>query len=129
MSYVTANYDGSVEGKAGRNRIFGKFSADFRHRTVKVNPDCIALTGIAEFLRNQFVRFVIHLLNPDSVCIDFCLDVAVGRAADTHTNRARSTKTDRAACTVARKADDADIVSHIFTAELCSEADFVGFLK
>ena len=115
---VTAYYDGSIEAQAGADRIFRKNLADLGHRLVEIDPDSLALARIAVLFRDEFVRLVVHLFDPDTVGIDLRLDVAVCGAADS--------KADRAACAVTRKTDDTDVVSKILAAELCSEADLLS---
>jgi hypothetical protein len=88
---------------------------------VEVNAYSITLAGIAELLRDEGSRVVVHLLDPDTVFVDLTLDVTVSRAAHT--------QTDRAASAVAWETDDADIVCHILATELCTKTDLIGLLE
>ena len=118
---VAAYDDGAVEAQAGAYRVLGKLSEDFLHRLVEVDSYSLALTCIAELLRDELVWLVVHLLDPDTVSVDLGLDVAVCRAA--------YAKAYRTAGTVTRESYDTDVVGHILASELGSEADFVGLLK
>jgi hypothetical protein len=118
---VAAHDDGAVEREASADRILGKDLADIRHRLVEVDANSITLAGIAELLRDERSRVVVHLLDPDTVFVDLTLDVTVSRAAHT--------KTDWAASAVAWKTDNADIVRHILATELCTKTDLVGLLE
>ena len=53
--------------------------------------------------------------------VDLTLDVTVGRARNAQTYRTR--------CTVTRQTNDTDIMSQIFTAELCTEANPMSFFQ
>ena len=64
---------------------------------------------------------IVKLLDPDTVLIDLGLDVAVGRARNPHSYGTR--------CAVTRQTNDADIMSKIFSAELCAETYFTGFFE
>ena len=117
MSYITGYDNRTVEAKSGADRIFGELCENLRHRAVKINLHGIPFSGIAKLLRNQFIRLIIHLLNPDTVGIDLGFDVSVCRAADSQTNRATGT--------MARKPDDTDIMSEIFSSELGTKANLM----
>ena len=121
MGNVAGYDDGAVEAQAGAYGILAELCENLAHRAVEVNLHGLALAGIAQGLRDEFVRLVVHLLDPNTVSVDFCLDVAVGRAADA--------EADRAACAVSRKADYSHVVSEILAAELCAEANFVSLLE
>ena len=58
---------------------------------------------------------------PDTVLVDLCLDVAVGRAAHA--------ETDRAAGTVTGQADHTHVVGEVLTTELCAEANLMSFFE
>ena len=117
VSDVTSHDDGAVQAETCGNRVFGEFFENLGHRLVQVDLHSVALACIAELCRDESCRIVIELLDPDTVFIDLGLDVAVSRAA--------YAKSDRAACTMTRKPYDTDVVSEVFAAELCAEADFV----
>ena len=79
VGYVSGYYNGSVEAETGRYRILGEYLQDLRDRLVEVNLNCIAFSCLAEFFRNEPARVVVQLFDPDTVLIDLCLDVTVGR--------------------------------------------------
>ena len=88
---------------------------------VQINLNHIAFTGFTEFCRNQLTRFIIHLFNPDTIFIDLTFYITVSRTGNAQTDRTRST--------VTRQADDADIVSHILTTKLCTQANLISFFQ
>ena len=118
---VAAHDYGSVEAEPGTYRILRQLLADLAHRTVEIHLHDISLTCIAEFLRDEFIWFVVHLLYPYAVFVDLRLDVPVGGAAHT--------ESDRAACAVARQSYHAYVVSHILSSELGAETYLAGLLK
>ena len=98
MSDVTSHDDGTLQVYTGAYWILAQLSTNCVDTLVEVNLDTLGtLTWVAELLRNQLCWVLVHLLQPDTVLVDLSLDVAVGRAAYTHT--------DRAACTVTRQTD------------------------
>ena len=113
MCNVAAYDDGSVQRQTGRNRILSQHLQDVGHRLVQVNLYNVAFASLAKFGGNQFARVAVQLLNPDTFAIDFTLDVTVGRAGNTQTNGAGST--------VTRQTNDANIVSQVLAAELCTD--------
>jgi hypothetical protein len=115
---VAGNDDGTAEAEPGRNRIFGKFLEDFGHWLVEVDLDAAAFARPAELLRDETARIIVEFLDPDTVLVDLCLDVAVCGAA--------YAETDRAARSMARQTYDTDVMSHVFAAELSAEADLAG---
>ena len=119
VSDITAYDDRTVQRQTGSYRIFIQFFQDFGHRLVQVDLDSIAFTCLAQFSRNQFARMAVQLLNPDTVFIDLTLHVTVSRTTDT--------QTDRTGSTVARQADDTDIMCQILSSELCTQTDIVYF--
>ena len=118
---IASHNNRTRQRNAGRDRVLGQFLADFAHRLVQIDLDRSAFTGFAEFFRNQFAGVGIEFFNPDAVLVDLGFDVAVSRAAHTHA--------DRAACTVAGQTDHANVVSHVFTAELSAQADVLCSFK
>ena len=88
MGNVAAYDNGALEIYAGRNRIFAQFLAYGIHAHVQVYLDTLtALARITQLLRNQLCRILVHLLYPDAVTVDLCLDIAVSAAAHAHTYR------------------------------------------
>ena len=79
MSYIASNDDGTIETYASRYRILRQFLTNLADRLVKVYLYGIALTCLTQCLWYQLVWFVVHLLNPDTILVDLCLDVTVGR--------------------------------------------------
>ena len=77
--------------------------------------------GVAEVFGDEAAGVVVEFLDPDAVAVDFALDVAVGRARNPHSYGTR--------CAVTRQTNDADIMSKIFSAELCAETYFTGFFE
>ena len=119
---VACHDDGAVEAYARCYRILGEFGAYGIDALVEIDLNSFAtLAGFAILFGDKLGGIVVHFLNPDTVFIDFSLDVTVGRARYSHA--------DGAACTVAWQADNANIVSQILAAELCSKAYFVGLDK
>ena len=121
MSDIAAYDDGAVEAQTCTDGVFGQDRANILHRLVEVNAYGIAFASLTEFFGNQRSRVVVQLLDPDTVLVDFALDVAVGRAA--------YAKADRAAGTVTRQTNHAHVVRHILAAELCTQADLVCLLQ
>ena len=122
MSDVTSHDDGSLQVDTGADRILAQLSAYSVDTLVEVDLDTLGtLSRVAEFLRNQLCWVLVHLLQPDTVLVDLSLDVAVGRAAYTHT--------DRAAGTMTRQTDDTDVVSQVLTTKLCTQANFVSLIE
>ncbi len=76
---------------------------------------------MTQLFGNQFAGELVEFFDPYTVAVDLRLDVAVGRAAHSHTHGA--------ACAVARHADHADVVSEILAAELCAETQAMGCLE
>ena len=115
MGYVTGYDDRSVEAHAGADRVLRELGTDGVDALVKVDHDALgAFTCTTVLLGDELGRIGIHLFDPHSVRVDLALDVAVRRTADSHAYRA--------AGTVARKADDTDIVGQILASELCTES-------
>ena len=113
---VTAYDDGSIQRQTGGNRILGQFLQNIGHRLVQVNLHHVAFTGLYGVLSGiSSPGLLSRLFNPDTFFIDFTLDVTVGRAGNTQTHGTGRT--------VTRQADDAYVVSQIFTAELGTEAN------
>ena len=73
----------------------------------------------SELFRDEFGGVGVHLFKPDSVAIDFSLDVTVGRATYSHS--------DGAAGSVSRQSHDAYIVSESLSAKLCAKPYFLSF--
>ena len=76
---------------------------------------------MTHFFRDEFARITVQFFNPDTFFVDLTLDVTVGRARNAQTYRTR--------CTVTRQTNDTDIMSQIFTAELCTEANPMSFFQ
>ena len=121
MSDVTTHDDSAVQRQAGGNRILSQLFQDIFHRLVQINLHHITLTGFTEFGRNQFTRIAVELFNPDTVLVDFTLDVTVGRAGNAQAYRTRST--------VTRQTDNTYIMSQILTSELCTKTNSVSFFQ
>jgi hypothetical protein len=80
VSDVAAYDDCSVEGEARAHWVLAELLANLVHWAVEVYAHHFALACVAEFFWDEFVWFVVHLLDPDTVLVDLTLDVAVGRA-------------------------------------------------
>ena len=88
MCNITAYNNGSLEIDTGRNRVLAQFPAYGVHAHVQIYLDTFAaFTRVAQFLGNQLCRVLVHLLYPDTVLVDLCLDIAVCTATDAHTYR------------------------------------------
>ena len=94
---------------------------DLAHRLIQVDAYHLAFAGLTQMFRDIFSRIALQLLDPDTVAVDFRLDVAVGGAGDAHA--------DRAGGAVARQTDHPDIVGEVFPAELRAEAEVLRFLQ
>ena len=121
VRYVATHDDGAVQTEACAYGVLGQYLADVGHGLVEVDPHHVALAGIAQLGGYQFIRLVVHLLNPDALLVDLALDIAVGRAAYAQTYGA--------AGTVTGQTHHADIVGHVLAAELCTQANLVGLLQ
>ena len=116
---VACHDDRTVQAHTGRNGILGQLSTYGIDTLVEIDGDALGtLTRLCVLLGNQLSGVGIHLLNPDTVLIDLSLDVAVSRAAHTHTDRTGSAMTGQT--------DHADVVSQVLATELCTESDLVG---
>ena len=118
-----AGYDNStLQVNASTYRIFAQLCTYRVNTLIQVYFDSLsAFTRLTQFFGYQFRRIAIHLFKPDTVFINFSLDVTVGRATNTHT--------DRTACSVARQTNHADIVCQVLTAELSSKTNLVSFFE
>ena len=115
---VACHDDRSLEVYTGRNRIFRQFCANSVDTLVEIDLYTLAtFTRTAILLRYQLCGVVIHLLQPDTIFVDLCLDVTVGRTAHTHTNGAGSAMT--------WQTDHADIMSQVLSSELCTQSDLM----
>ena len=122
VSDVAGNDDGTLEVNASAYGIFCKLGTHGINTLVKVYLYALgALARTAQLLGDKLCGVLVHLLKPDTVLVDFCLYVSVGRAAHTHT--------DRTACSVAWQADNSDVVGKMLASELCSESNLVCFLQ
>ena len=119
VSNVACYDNGTVEAYTGRNRIFGQFLANISNRLVEVDLDSIPFTCLTQGFRNQFVRFVVHLFNPETFLVDLGFDVTVGRTTNAHTYRARTS--------VAWQAYYADVMADVLASELSAQTDAVSF--
>ena len=59
---------------------------------------------------NILPRIVFEFFQPDTVLVNFCFDIAIGRTGERHSYRAGTT--------VTRQTNDANIMSEIFTSKL-----------
>ena len=121
MSNVTTHDDGAVQAQACAHRILAQNLAHLAHGLVEVNLHGLALAGIAQFLGNQLIGFIIEFLDPDTIFVNLSLDVAVGRTTDTQTDGAR--------CAMTGQTHHAHVVCHALAAELCAQTDVAGLLK
>ena len=121
MRNIASYNNRAVERKTGTNRVFGENLANIRHRLIKVNLYGIALTCCTQFFRDKAGRIRIHLLNPNTVFIDFALDIAVGRAAYAKADGARSA--------MSRQTHYAHVMRHVLSAELRTKTNLVAFLQ
>ena len=121
MRNVATHDDGAVERKASRNGVLVKFSKNFGHGAIEVNLHRFTLTSLAIFFGDEATGVVIEFFNPDTVFVDFALDVAVGRATHTKTHRARSS--------VARKANHTNVVGKVFTTKLRTKTNLASFFE
>ena len=122
MSNVASHDDGTLQINTGANWILAQLSTYCVNTLVEVDFNTLCtLAWLAKLFRNQLCWVLIHLLQPDTVLVDFSLDVAVGRAAYTHT--------DRTAGTMTWEANYADVVSQVLATKLCTQADFVSLFK
>ena len=121
VSDVTSHNQCTFQVQTGFDRVFGQRSQNFVHTLVEVDIYCGRHCGC--LCGQVFRRLFFELLQPDTVGIDFGLDVTVGATTYTNTNGARSG--------VARHTDYANVVNKVFTAKLCTDtallADFEHF--
>jgi len=73
---------------------------------------------VVEFFGDELSGVAFEFFEEEAVFGDFCFRLAVGRTGDA--------KTDGAGGTVARKADDADVVGKVFATKLGTNADFAS---
>ena len=118
---VATHDDGAVERKTSRHGILVEFGKNFGHGAIEVNLHRFTLTSLAIFFGDEATGVIIEFFNPDTIFVDFALDVAVGRATHTKTYGARST--------VARKANHADVVGKVFTTKLRTKTNLASFFK
>ena len=122
MCNVASHDDSSLQVDTGAHRILRQFGANSINTLVEVDLYTLrSFTRIAHLSRDELCGVVVHLLKPYTVLVDLCLDVAVGRAAHTHT--------DGAAGTMARQTDDTDVVGEILTTKLCSKSNLVSLFE
>ena len=110
-----------LKRQTSRHGILVEFSKNFGHRAIEVNLHRFTLTSLAIFFGDEATGVVIEFFNPDTVFVDFALDVAVGRATHTETHRARST--------VTRKANHTDVVGKVFPPKLRTKTDLASFFE
>ena len=114
--------DGAIEAYTCRNGIFSQFGTHCINAFVKVYFYAFsAFSWLAVSFWYKLRGVVVHLLQPNTVAVYLCLDVSVGRTAYSHAYRA--------ACAMARKANHPDVMSQVFTAELCTESYLMSLIK
>ncbi len=118
---VASYNDGAVQREACANRVLRQYIAYIPHGLVEVDAHGIAFACLPKLGGNQTARVVVHALNPDTVFVYLALDVTVGGAA--------YAQSDGAACAVAGQTHHANVVCHIFAAELSAQAYLVGLLQ
>ena len=118
---VACHDNGAVKAQAGGDQMCRQLRQDLAHRLIQVDAYHLAFAGLTQMFRDIFSRIALQLLDPDTVAVDFRLDVAVGGAGDAHA--------DRAGGAVARQTDHPDIVGEVFPAELRAEAEVLRFLQ
>ena len=122
MGDVASHDDGALQVHSCGDRVLRQLGAHGIDALREVYLNALrALARTTQSLGNKLCGVRVHHFEPNAVTVDLSLDVAVGRAADAHA--------DGAAGTVTRQTDNADVVSHVFAAELCAEPDVVGFLQ
>ncbi len=122
MSNVTSHDDSTLQVHTSRNRILAQFLANSVNALVQVNLDALAAFAWTTILfRNQFRRIAVHHFEPNTILVNLCLDVAVGRARNTHTNRTT--------CTMTRQTNHTDVMSQILATKLSSKTNLVSFLQ
>ena len=97
----------------------GQLRQDLAHRLIQVNTDHLAFTLLTQRFRDVLARVALQFFNPDTVAVDFSLDIAVSGAGDAHA--------DRAGGSVTRQANHADVVGEVFAAELRAKAEILRF--
>ncbi len=80
VSDVAAHNDGAVERQTGRYGIFCQFLEYLFHGAVEVDFYHCTLALLAIFLGDEFAGVGVEFFNPETLAVDFGLDVAVGRA-------------------------------------------------
>ena len=120
MGDIPCHDDGAIQQDTCADRILGELLAHSVDTLVKIDLNALfSFSGLAVLFWDQFGWIIIHLFEPDTIRIDFCLDVSVGRAANTEPDGAR--------CAVARQTDHADVVSKCLATKLCPEPNAMGF--
>ena len=108
----------SAERESGLDGQLRERASDLSHRLVEIDADhIIGEVGVGD-LGEELGRIAFELLEEHTVGGDPPQRLPVGGARDCDGHRAR--------CTVARKADDADIVAEVLAAELCADARALG---
>ena len=77
---VPSHNNRTIQRQARAYRVVRQYLADLRHRLIQVNAHGIALARVAQLFGNQRRGIAVHLLYPNTVFVDFALDVAVCRA-------------------------------------------------
>ena len=94
---------------------------DLAQRTVEIELYGLGAVFHAQGFRNKFSRIVFEFFQPDAAFVDLRFNIAVGRAGERHC--------DGAGAAVTRQADNADIMSEIFAAKLCSDAKLAAGIE
>ncbi|MNV47215.1 hypothetical protein D3C71_1390750 [compost metagenome] len=121
MRNIAAHDDGAAQGQAGGYRVLRQLLEDLGHRAVKVNLDCLALTGLTQLLRDEFARIMLQLLQPDAVTVDLAFNVTVSGAGNPHSHRA--------GCAMARQTHHANVMRKVFTAKLRAQSQVLRFFQ
>ena len=122
MCNVARHDNCTFQTHTGRDRIFGKFGTHSIDALVQVDFYALrTFAWLAVFFRNEFAWVGVHLLQPNTVFVDFALYVAVGRARYAHT--------DRHAGTMTWQTNDANVVCKILATELRTESNLMCFLE
>ena len=120
MRDVSADDNRAVKAQTSAYRIVGQNSTYIFHRLVEVNPYGISFAGLTQLFGNKRRGVIIQFLNPYTVFVNLTFDVSVRRAT--------YSESDGTAGTVSGKTNNADIMRHIFAAELCAQTNLVRLL-
>ena len=79
MGYVAGHDNGALQVDAGGNGILRQLLAHGVDALVQVDGDgVLALASLGILGRNELRGVCVHLFEPDTVGIDFSLDITVG---------------------------------------------------